>query len=113
MAVHASDKTAIEIHPGQMRLHHGLTIHGFGPNTTDDRRIACGLRDIQPDMAQDSGAKGDAMHARGAVNFGNFQHVTVHEQAFTPDALALYDNIRQDQAQITMKGAKGQTEMYA
>lgn len=32
------DKAAIEIHPGQMSLHHGLTIHGSGPNTTDDRR---------------------------------------------------------------------------
>ena len=27
-----TDKTAIEIHPGQMSLHHGLTIHGSGPN---------------------------------------------------------------------------------
>ena len=34
----------IEIHPGQISLHHGLTIHGSGPNTTDDRRIAAVVR---------------------------------------------------------------------
>ena len=44
--VGAADKTAIEIHPGQISLHHGLTIHGSGPNTTDDRRIACVIRYI-------------------------------------------------------------------
>ena len=34
------DKTSIEIQPGEISLHHGLTIHGSGPNVSDDRRIA-------------------------------------------------------------------------
>ncbi|MEO9574781.1 MAG: phytanoyl-CoA dioxygenase family protein [Lentilitoribacter sp.] len=106
------DKTAIEIHPGQMSLHHGLTIHGSGPNTTDDRRIACVVRYIRPDMAQQVGEKGYAMLARGTDHFGHFEHVPVPEHPFTPDALALYDKIRRMQAQIMMKGAKGETEMY-
>ncbi|MEM6373262.1 MAG: phytanoyl-CoA dioxygenase family protein [Pseudomonadota bacterium] len=107
-----ADKTAIEIHPGQMSLHHGLTIHGSGPNTTDDRRIACVVRYIRPDMAQQVGGKGHAMHARGTDRFGYYEHVPVPQQPFTPDALALYDKVRRMQAQIIMKGAKGETEMY-
>ncbi|MEP1933765.1 MAG: phytanoyl-CoA dioxygenase family protein, partial [Roseibium sp.] len=38
--VEEQDKVPIEIQPGQISLHHGLTIHGSGPNTTNDRRIA-------------------------------------------------------------------------
>lgn len=34
------DKTLIEIQPGEISLHHGLTIHGSGPDISDDRRIA-------------------------------------------------------------------------
>ena len=63
--VGAADKTAIEIHPGQISLHHGLTIHGSGPNTTDDRRIACVIRYINPDVMQEVGARDYAMMARG------------------------------------------------
>lgn len=107
-----SDKTPIEIHPGQMSLHHGLTIHGSGPNTTDDRRIACVVRYIRPDMAQQVGRKDFAMQARGTDTYGNFTHVPVPEHPFAPTALALYDEIRALQAQVMMKDAKGGSEIY-
>ncbi|MEL6452267.1 MAG: phytanoyl-CoA dioxygenase family protein [Pseudomonadota bacterium] len=107
------DKTAIEIHPGQMSLHHGLTIHGSGPNRSDDRRIACVVRYVRPDMAQQVGGKDYAMHARGTDRFGNFIHVPAPTAPFAPEALALYDEIRTAQAQVMMKGAKGDAEMYA
>ena len=108
-----ADKTSIEIHPGQMSLHHGLTIHGSGPNTTEDRRIACVVRYIRPDMAQQVGGQDFAMPARGDDKFGNFTHVPAPTQAFAPEALALYEKIRKVQAQIMMKDAKGSTEIYA
>ena len=107
------DKTAIEIHPGQMSLHHGLTIHGSGPNTSDDRRIACVVRYMRPDIAQQVGGKDYAMHARGSDTHGNFIHVPAPTANFAPEALALYDEIRTAQAQVMMKGAKGSTEIYA
>lgn len=110
--VRDTDKTAIEIHPGQMSLHHGLTIHGSGPNTTSDRRIACVVRYIRPDMSQKVGGKDYAMHARGTDTHGNFNHVPAPEQAFAPEALALYDDIRAEQSRVMMKGAKGSTEFY-
>ena len=107
------DKTAIEIHPGQMSLHHGLTIHGSGPNTSDDRRIACVVRYIRPDMAQEVGTQDYAMPARGTDAHGNFIHVPVPNTNFAPEALALYDEIRAAQAKVMMKDAKGSTEIYA
>ena len=108
-----ADKTAIEIHPGQMSLHHGLTIHGSGPNTTADRRIACVVRYIRPDMAQEVGARDYAMPARGTDPYGNFIHVPAPTTNFAPEALVRYDQIRRAQAKVMMKGAQGSTEIYA
>ena len=107
------DKTAIELAPGQMSLHHGLTIHGSGPNTSDDRRIGCVIRYIRPDMEQRVGTNDYVMQARGEDRFGNFVHTPVPTADFAPDALALYDEIRAEQSKTMMKGATGKNEMYA
>ncbi len=111
--VHENDKTAIEIHPGQMSLHHGLTIHGSGPNRSDDRRIACVIRYIRPDMAQQVGDKDYAMMARGEDRHGNFIHVPQPTENFGADAMALYDEIRAAQSKVMMKGATKKAEIYA
>ncbi len=107
------DKTAIELQPGQISLHHGLTIHGSGPNTSDDRRIACVIRYIRPDMAQRVGEPDHAVLVRGEDRHSNFLHAPSPTGYFTEDALALYEDIRRAQAKTLMKGAKGETEMYA
>ena len=111
--VKPEDKVAIEIHPGQMSLHHGLTIHGSGPNRSNDRRIACVIRYIRPDMAQQVGEKDYAMLVRGEDKHGNFIHVPEPKANFTPEALAIYDEIRVAQSKVMMKDAKGKNEMYA
>ncbi len=101
------DKVAIEIHPGQMSLHHGLTIHGSGPNTSDDRRIALVVRYCRPDVAQEVGDIDYAMPARGTDTLGNFRHVPAPKTPFSAESLALYEKIRAAQAQVMMRGAKG------
>ena len=111
--VDEQDKIAIEIHPGQMSLHHGLTIHGSGPNTSDDRRIACVVRYVRPDMKQQLVDEDFAMFARGEDRFGNFTHVPAPEKNFAPEAVALYDHIRKIESQIFMNGAKQKSDMYA
>ncbi len=108
-----ADKTAIELQPGQISLHHGLTIHGSGPNTSEDRRIACVIRYMRPDVAQQVGDKDYAMLVRGQDTHGNFIHVPAPKADFDPAALALYDEVRAAQSQVMMKGAKGKNEMYA
>lgn len=98
------DKVAIEIHPGQMSLHHGLTIHGSGPNTSDDRRIAMVVRYCTPDVAQEVGDKDYAMLARGQDDKGNFIHVPEPTRNFSPESLELYEEIRAAQAKVMMRG---------
>ncbi len=107
-----TDKVAIEIHPGPMSLHHGLTIHGSGPNTSDDRRIAAVIRYCRPDIKQQLSDTDYAALARGTDTHGNFTHVPPPTANFTPESLALYDRIRASQSQVMMKGAKKTTSIY-
>ena len=111
--VRPEDKTAIEIHPGEISLHHGLTIHGSGPNTTDDRRIAAVVRYVTPEVAQEVGEMGFAMLVRGQDTSGNFVHLPPPDAAFSPASLALYDKVRAAQAKVIMKGASQKTGMYS
>ncbi len=109
------DKVAIEIHPGQMSLHHGLTIHGSGPNTSDDRRIALVVRYCRPDVSQEVGETDFAMPARGTDRLGNFVHVPVPEVNFSPSSLELYEEVRRAQAKVMMRGSNsgGASDIYS
>ena len=106
------DKTRIELMPGEMSLHHGLTIHGSGPNRSNDRRIGCVIRYIRPDMEQQVGAKDYVLAARGEDRFGHFTHAEAPTSAFSPESLELHEQIRLEQAKTMMKGAKGANEIY-
>ena len=102
--VRPEDKTAIEISPGQISLHHGLTIHGSGPNSSDDRRIGFVVRYVSPDVAQEVGDRDYAMLVRGEDTQRNLIHFDPPKRDFDADSLRLYDEIRAAQAQIMMRG---------
>ncbi len=106
------DKVAAELQPGQMSLHHGLMIHGSGPNISDDRRIAVAIRYCTPQIAQQVATKDYAILARGADRTGNFINFTPPRAPFTPESLALYDEIRTAQAAALMDGAKSDSKGF-
>ncbi len=109
------DKVAIELRPGEMSLHHGLTIHGSGPNASDGRRIGLVTRFIRPDMAAQEGAEMSyAMLACGTDNYGNFRDTPAPNVNFSAEGVALHEEIRKLQADVMMKGArdKSATGMY-
>ena len=106
------DKTPIEIHPGQISLHHGLTIHGSGPNVSDDRRIAVVVRYVRPDVQQIVGGKDYATLVRGTDTHQNFEPVTRPDRLFDPEDMKRYDQIASEQAKAKMAGAAKQAEIY-
>tara|TARA_R110002094_G_scaffold127623_7_gene121453 strand:+ start:1272 stop:2144 length:873 start_codon:yes stop_codon:yes gene_type:complete len=107
------DKTAIVLNPGEMSLHHGLMIHGSGPNTSDDRRIGAVVRYCTPDVAQQVADKDYAMLARGADRHGHFINFAPPRSPFAPHALALYEEIRAAQAKALMAGTDNKKGLYA
>ena len=104
--VSEDDKTAITLKPGQMSLHHGLTIHGSGPNGSNDRRIGFAIRYLNPKVRQQVADKEYAMLARGEEVSGNFELVPPPSKLFDPASLALYEEIRQAQSKALAKGAR-------
>lgn len=100
------DKTAIELQPGQISLHHGLTIHGSGPNVSDDRRIGFVIRYARPEISQKVGERDYGMLVRGTNQCGNLINVAPPAHDFAPESLEIYDEIRRHQAEIMMNGAK-------
>jgi len=107
------DKTHIELAPGQMSLHHGLTIHGSGPNRSDDRRIGLAIRYLNPNAKQLVADRDYALLARGQDGQSNFVHVEPPRRLFSDEALALYDQVRRDQSKALADGAKNSVPLYA
>jgi len=107
------DKVAVELAPGQLSLHHGLTIHGSGPNTGNDRRIGVAIRYLSPHITKQAGGLDYAIAARGDCAGGNFKTYAAPTRNFAPDTLEFYDKIRDIQAAVMMAGAKLNDGIYA
>lgn len=107
-----ADKVAVELAPGAMSLHHGLTIHGSGPNQSDDRRIGVAIRYVSAKMRKAGGDRDFAISARGAFSKDSFATYDPPTGLFDADSMALYDVIRAEQAKVMMAGAQKQSAIY-
>ncbi|MBE1284938.1 MAG: phytanoyl-CoA dioxygenase family protein [Rhodobacteraceae bacterium] len=107
-----ADKTHIELRPGQMSLHHGLTIHGSGPNVSEDRRIGLAIRYLNPNARQQVADRDYAMPARGQDLSGGFIHIEPPTDLFAPSALELHERIRADQSKALAENANSSVPLY-
>lgn len=107
-----ADKTPVELMAGELSLHHGLTIHGSGPNTSDDRRIGVAIRYTTPALKKPNGGREFGQLVRGQNTYDNFTEVPVPETAFAYENLVAYDKIREAQTKDLMAGATQQSQFY-
>ena len=98
-----ADEVPVELTAGEVSLHHGLTVHGSGPNTTDDPRVALVIRYITPEMGKSGDVRDYAMLVRGADRHNQLIKVAGPERDFDPAAIALHAEV--DAAQLTSLGA--------
>ena len=106
------DKVAVELAPGSMSLHHGLTIHGSGPNQSDDRRIGVAIRYVSAKMRKAGGSNDFAISARGTFGDDSFTTYDPPVTLFDKNSMELYDKIRDEQAKVMMAGAKSRSAIY-
>jgi len=99
-----SDRTHVDLQPGEMSLHHGLAIHGSNPNTSDDRRIGLAIRYINPESKRGSEHREFAMLARGVDTSDAFIHYARPESLFSETSLNIYEQIRDAQSKVLMAG---------
>jgi phytanoyl-CoA hydroxylase len=107
-----ADKVAVELAPGAISLHHGLTIHGSGPNQSDDRRIGVAIRYVSAKMRKAGGAKDFAIPARGTFSDDSFATYGPPAGLFDAKSMALYEEIRGEQAKVMMAGAQKDSAIY-
>lgn len=107
-----ADKVALILNRGEISLHYGLTIHGSGPYVSDDRRIGVILRYLTPCIKKTGGERDYAHLARGADVHGNWVPSPIPQSAFDAKSLAVYEDIRNLQTAVTMKGAKKASNFY-
>jgi len=108
--VSEQDRTPVILQPGEMSLHHGLSIHGSRANVSNDRRIGFAIRFINPDAQQKSSKREFARLARGLDTTGRFEHYDAPESLFAEHSVQIYEKIRHARSQLLGQGvAAGQT----
>ena len=112
VAVRDEDKVPVVLQPGEISLHHGLTIHGSGANSSDDRRIGVVIRYLCPEIVKTGGERDFAHLARGTDRYGHWTPYRVPDAPFEPEALDHYEAIRKLQTAVMMKGARQASAFY-
>jgi hypothetical protein len=106
------EKTKIILNPGEISLHHGLTIHGSGPNVSNDRRIGVAIRYLNPEIKQIHAKKDYAILARGKDRYNNFIKYDSAKDLFSKNELKLYDTMRKYQAAALTRNSKKGIDLY-
>jgi chlorinating enzyme len=113
VAVEVDEQQAVnvELHPGQMSLHHGRMFHASGPNSSAHDRIGLVFRFLTPSVRQLVAKRDYAMQVRGIDDQGNWIHVAPPTRNFAAADLELYERIREEQRVALAEGAE--QEMHA
>jgi ectoine hydroxylase-related dioxygenase (phytanoyl-CoA dioxygenase family) len=113
VAVEVDERQAVnvELHPGQVSLHHGRIFHASGPNQSEHDRIGLVFRFLTPRVRQLVAKRDYAMQVRGIDDQGNWIHVAPPTRNLAAADLELYERIREEQRAALAAGAE--QEMHA
>ena len=101
--VDPAKSVSINLHPGEMSLHHVRIIHGSPPNTSSQRRIGFAIRYIPTYVRQIEGDD-SATLVRGVDTFNTFEHEPRPTSDFDPAFVYMHQAIAERSAQILYKG---------
>jgi hypothetical protein len=89
LAVEVDEASVVDVvlEPGEMSLHHVLSVHGSEPNRGASRRIGFAIRYIPGHLAQSGGQRGTATLVRGR-DLGGFDLEVPPRSDLDPEALA-------------------------
>ena len=85
------NRVVVELSAGQFSIHHGMILHGSGPNQSTRSRIGLALNYISTNTVQTrNGGYDSAMLVRGVDHFGHFELEEPPESDFSPESLERY-----------------------
>jgi len=88
-----STRVAMELKAGSFSVHHGLCMHGSGPNRSRRRRVGLGFNYIPAHVRPTASIRMAAMLVRGADKWGHFDLVEPPTDEFGEEGLALHEDI--------------------
>ena len=91
------------LEPGQMSLHHVLTIHGSAPALGGDRRIGVAVRYIPTSIRQTTGFRDSATLVRGEDRYGHFELEPIPQADMDSAAMAAYEKKIADSAKLLLR----------
>ena len=100
-----ADAVDITLNPGQMSLHHPLTIHGSEPNRSDTRRIGVVVQAYLPPNVRSVSCRGHASVARGRDVEGHFEALPRPCADMEPAAVSLRNEINEMRSEVLYEGA--------
>ncbi len=82
------EREAVELEPGQFSIHHGMTLHGSGPNISKRPRIGLSINYISTDVRQiNYGGYDHAMLIRGRDAYRHFVYELPPVSDFSPASI--------------------------
>ena len=109
--VKREEMVPVELHPGQMSLHHVMIYHGSDPNQSDLPRIGFAIRYIPTHVKQVGDIRGSALLVRGQDTYQHFESEQDPKSDFDPEALALHGKVLDNQLRVLYAGSKKQGKL--
>jgi ectoine hydroxylase-related dioxygenase (phytanoyl-CoA dioxygenase family) len=91
--VDATQAVDLELVPGEISLHHVMTVHGSEPNRSDMRRCGIPVRYVATRVRPTAGFKDSATLVRGVDDHGHFIAEPTPSRDFDPNVVAFYQQI--------------------
>jgi non-heme Fe2+,alpha-ketoglutarate-dependent halogenase len=98
-----SKAVRLDLHPGEMSLHHVRLVHGSPPNPSDDRRIGYAIRYIPTTVRQLHGTDAATL-VRGVDRIGSFEHEPRPARDMDPALVRLHKDLAERSAKILYRG---------
>lgn len=104
--VPAKDIIPIILKPGQLSIHHPMTVHGSGPNLSKSRRIGFAIQSYIGTNVEQILGKTYVQQVRGKDDFKYHEHTPQPNKLMDRKDLILHDNANNELQKILYKDAK-------
>jgi len=104
--VPAKDIIPIILKPGQLSIHHPMTVHGSGPNLSKSRRIGFAIQSYIGTNVKQILGKTYVQQVRGKDDFKYHEHTPQPNKLMDRKDLILHDNANNELQKILYKDAK-------
>jgi len=95
---------SLNLDPGEISLHHIMSVHGSEPNETDQRRIGFAIRYAAPHVRLLGNIRDSALLVRGKDRYGHFDVEYAPKTDMDSDAIIHHTKVMENRAKIKYAG---------